>query len=257
MLERIGQLGGKLRAGRSRNDQIATDLRLYVRDHARVITARLTELEFALMDQAERHQDTPAPGMTHMQQAQPVLFAHHLLAYVEMFASDVSRLRDPDARAAVSPLGSGALAASHCPSIGRQWPRSSASPARLPTPWTPWATATSRSSSASPLALLGVHVSRLAEELVLWSTPEFSWVELDDAYSTGSSIMPQKKNPDVELARGKAGSLIGDLHRPADDPARACRSPTTAICRRTRSRSSTRSTPFCWCCRPWPGWSAR
>src|SRR5215469_18109033 len=115
LLERVGQLGGKLRAGRSRNDQIATDLRLYLRDHARVITARLTELELALIDQAERHKTAPAPGMTHMQHAQPVLLAHQLLAHVQAFARDASRLRDWDARAAVSPLGMGALAGSSLP----------------------------------------------------------------------------------------------------------------------------------------------
>src|SRR5215469_11763329 len=115
LLERLGQLGGKLRAGRSRNDQIATDLRLYLRDHVRIITARLTELELALIGQAERHQQTAVPGMTHLQHAQPVLLAHQLLAHVQAFARDASRLRDWDTRAAVSPLGSGALAGSSLP----------------------------------------------------------------------------------------------------------------------------------------------
>src|SRR5580693_5920978 len=190
LLERLGALGGKLRAGRSRNDQVATDLRLYLRDHARLIVSRLAELQTALIAQAEACGDTPAPGMTHLQHAQPVLFAHQLLAHVQAFARDVSRLRDWDRRAAVSPLGAGALAGSSLPVDPRQL-------------------ATEFGFAA---ALTGVHLSRLGEEIVLWSSQEFGWIEIDDAYATGSSIMPQKKNPDVaELARGKAGRLIGGL----------------------------------------------
>jgi len=212
LLERVGQLGGKLRAGRSRNDQIATDLRLYLRDHARVITARVTELELALIDQAERHKTTPAPGMTHMQHAQPVLLAHQLLAHVQAFARDASRLRDWDVRAAVSPLGSGALAGSSLPldpeAVAAELGFASAADNSMD--------AVSDRDFAAEFcfiaALLGVHMSRLGEEVVLWSTHEFSWAEIDDAYATGSSIMPQKKNPDVaELARGKSGRLIGGL----------------------------------------------
>jgi len=212
LLERVGQLGGKLRAGRSRNDQIATDLRLYLRDHVRVITARLTELELALIDQAERHLDTPAPGLTHMQHAQPVLLAHQLLAHVQGFARDASRLRDWDVRAAVSPLGSGALAGSSLPldpeAVATELGFASAADNSMD--------AVSDRDFAVEFcfiaALLGVHLSRLGEEVVLWSTHEFAWAEIDDAYATGSSIMPQKKNPDVaELARGKSGRLIGGL----------------------------------------------
>jgi argininosuccinate lyase len=212
LLERVGQLGGKLRAGRSRNDQIATDLRLYLRDHVRVITARLTELELALIDQAERHLATPAPGMTHMQHAQPVLLAHQLLAHVQAFARDASRLRDWDVRAAVSPLGSGALAGSSLPldpeAVAAELGFASAADNSMD--------AVSDRDFAAEFcfiaALLGVHLSRLGEEVVLWSTHEFAWAEIDDAYATGSSIMPQKKNPDVaELARGKSGRLIGGL----------------------------------------------
>jgi argininosuccinate lyase len=212
LLERVGSLGGKLRAGRSRNDQVATDLRLYLRDHARIITARLTELELSLIGQAERHAGTPAPGMTHLQHAQPVLLAHQLLAHVQAFARDASRLRDWDARASVSPLGAGALAGSSLPldpdAVAAELGFASAADNSMD--------AVSDRDFAAEFcfiaALLGVHLSRLGEEVVLWSTHEFGWAEIDDAYATGSSIMPQKKNPDVaELARGKAGRLIGGL----------------------------------------------
>jgi argininosuccinate lyase len=212
LLEQIGALGGKLRAGRSRNDQIATDLRLYLRDHARLVTARLVELEQALLAQAERHLGTPAPGMTHLQHAQPVLLAHHLLAHVQAFSRDASRMRDWDRRAAVSPLGAGALAGSSLAidpeAVAAELGFESAAENSMD--------AVSDRDFAAEFcfvaALLGVHLSRLGEEVVLWSSHEFGWAEIDDAYATGSSIMPQKKNPDVaELARGKAGRLIGDL----------------------------------------------
>jgi argininosuccinate lyase len=212
LLERVGQLGGKLRAGRSRNDQIATDLRLYLRDHARIITARLTELELALIEQAERHSGTPVPGMTHLQHAQPVLLSHQLLAHVQAFARDASRLRDWDARAAISPLGAGALAGSSLPldpdAVAAELGFARAADNSMD--------AVSDRDFAAEFcfiaALLGVHLSRLGEEVVLWASHEFGWVEIDDAFATGSSIMPQKKNPDVaELARGKAGRLIGNL----------------------------------------------
>jgi argininosuccinate lyase len=212
LLERLGSLGGKLRAGRSRNDQVATDLRLYLRDHVRLMVLRLAELESALVVQAEANEATEAPGFTHLQHAQPVLFAHHLLAYVSMFSRDVSRLRDWDLRAAVSPLGSGALAGSSLPvdPVG-----TAAELGFLAAASNSMDAVSDRDFVAEFLfcaALVGVHLSRLGEEVVLWSTREFGWVELDDAFSTGSSIMPQKKNPDVaELARGKAGRLIGHL----------------------------------------------
>jgi argininosuccinate lyase len=212
LLERVGQLGGKLRAGRSRNDQIATDLRLYLRDQVRSVAARLTELELALIGQAERHSATPAAGLTHLQHAQPVLLAHLLLAHVHAFARDASRLRDWDVRAAVSPLGMGALAGSSLPldpeAVAAELGFASAADNSID--------AVSDRDFAAEFcfiaALLGVHLSRLGEEIVLWSTREFGWIEIDDAFATGSSIMPQKKNPDVaELARGKAGRLIGNL----------------------------------------------
>ena len=212
LLERLGALGGKLRAGRSRNDQVATDLRLYLRDHARLIVSRLAELQTALITQAEACGDTPAPGMTHLQHAQPVLFAHQLLAHVQAFARDAARLRDWDKRAAVSPLGAGALAGSSLPID----PRAFAAELGFDSAAANSMDAVSDRDFAAEFcfaaALTGVHLSRLGEEVVLWSSAEFGWIEIDDAYATGSSIMPQKKNPDVaELARGKAGRLIGDL----------------------------------------------
>ncbi|HVF03996.1 MAG TPA: argininosuccinate lyase [Frankiaceae bacterium] len=212
LLERLGSLGGKLGAGRSRNDQVATDLRLYLRDHVRLIATRLAELESALLVQAETHRATVAPGFTHLQHAQPILFAHHLLAYVQMFSRDVSRLRDWDLRAGVSPLGAGALAGSSLP----------VDPVGTAVELGFYAASGNSMDAVSDrdfvaeflfcAALVGVHLSRLGEELVLWSTREFGWIDIDDAFATGSSIMPQKKNPDVaELARGKAGRLIGHL----------------------------------------------
>jgi argininosuccinate lyase len=212
LLERLGALGGKLRAGRSRNDQVATDLRLYLRDHVRRIVHAVADLETALIGQAERHPDVPMPGMTHLQHAQPVLLAHHLLAHVQALARDVDRLQDWDKRAAVSPLGSGALAGSSLPldpeavarELGFDRPAANSIDA-----------VSDRDFAAEFLfvaALLGVHLSRIGEEIILWATPEFGWARLDDAWSTGSSIMPQKKNPDIaELARGKSGRFIGNL----------------------------------------------
>ncbi|GIH22974.1 argininosuccinate lyase [Acrocarpospora phusangensis] len=212
LLERLGTLGGKLRAGRSRNDQIATDLRLYLRDHVRTIVSRLVELETALMSQAEQHADTAAPGMTHLQHAQPVSFGHQLLAHVHPLTRDIERLRDWDRRAAVSPLGSGALAGSSLPldpqAVAAELGFDAAAPNSMDA-------VADRDFAAEFLfcaAMIGIHLSRLGEEIVLWASQEFRWIEMDDAYSTGSSIMPQKKNPDVaELARGKSGRLIGSL----------------------------------------------
>jgi argininosuccinate lyase len=212
LLERVGSLGGKLRAGRSRNDQVATDLRLYLRDHVRLVTARLAELQTALLDQAELHLATPAPGMTHLQHAQPVLLAHQLLAHAWALARDVGRLRDWDRRAAVSPLGAGALAGSSLPLD----PEAVAAELGFDAAAANSMDAVSDRDFAAEFcfaaALAGVHASRLGEEIVLWTSQEFGWAEIDDAYATGSSIMPQKKNPDVaELARAKAGRLIGGL----------------------------------------------
>ena len=212
LLERVGALGGKLRAGRSRNDQVATDLRLFLRDAARLVAARVAELETALIGLAERHRGTAMPGMTHLQHAQPVLLAHHLLAHVHAFKRDVERFQDWDVRAALSPLGAGALAGSSLPLD----PAAVAAELGFRGPIDNSIDAVSDRDFVAEFcfvaALLGVHLSRLGEEICLWATTEFGWVELDDAYATGSSIMPQKKNPDVaELARGKSGRLIGNL----------------------------------------------
>ncbi|PZS33374.1 MAG: argininosuccinate lyase, partial [Pseudonocardiales bacterium] len=193
LLERLGDLGGKLRAGRSRNDQIATDLRMCLRDHVRRIVAELADLCGALIGQSREHVDTPAPGMTHLQHAQPVLFAHQLLAHVQAFLRDIDRLRDWDVRAAVCPLGSGALAGSALPLD----PAAVAAELGFDRPAANSIDAVSDRDFAAEFlfvaALIGVHLSRLGEEVVLWSSQEFGWIELDDAYSTGSSIMPQKK----------------------------------------------------------------
>jgi argininosuccinate lyase len=212
LLARLGPLGGKLRAGRSRNDQVATDFRLYLRDQARRIAADVVALQLALLDQAERHVDCPAPGFTHLQHAQPVSFGHELAKHVHALARDLDRFRDWDARAAVSPLGAGALAGSSLPLDPEKvaaelgFERAAANSIDA---------VSDRDFVAEFLfcvAMLGVHLSRLGEEYCLWASTEFGWVRLDDAYATGSSIMPQKKNPDVaELVRGKAGRLIGHL----------------------------------------------
>jgi argininosuccinate lyase len=212
LIERLGTLGGKLRAGRSRNDQIATDLRLYLREHARYVVSAVIAVETALIDQARRHPDVAMPGMTHLQHAQPVLLAHHLLAHVHALSRDVERLQDWDRRAAVSPLGSGALAGSSLPLD----PDAVAAELGFDRPAANSVDAVSDRDFAAEFlfvaALLGVHLSRIGEEIILWATPEFAWVRLHDAWSTGSSIMPQKKNPDVaELARGKSGRFIGNL----------------------------------------------
>jgi argininosuccinate lyase len=212
LLERLGALGGKLRAGRSRNDQVATDLRLYLRDHVRLIASRIAELESALIDQAAASGDVPAPGMTHLQHAQPVLFGHQLLAHVQALVRDVARLRDWDKRAAISPLGSGALAGSSLPVDPRLLADELGFDAAAANSMDAVSDRDFAAEFCFDAALIGVHLSRLGEEIVLWSSQEFGWIEIDDAYATGSSIMPQKKNPDVaELARGKAGRLIGGL----------------------------------------------
>jgi argininosuccinate lyase len=212
LLERLGALGGKLRAGRSRNDQVATDLRMYMRDHARGVAGRVVELADALVELASSHVDTPAPGMTHLQPAQPVSFGHHLLAHVQPLLRDLDRLRDWDRRAAVSPLGSGALAGSSLPLDPVQVARELGFTAAAPNSIDAVADRDFVAEFLFAAALIGIHLSRLGEEFVIWTTPSFGWIELDDAYATGSSIMPQKKNPDIaELARGKSGRLVGSL----------------------------------------------
>ncbi len=213
LIERAGpELGGALRAGRSRNDQVATLFRMWLRDAARRVAAGTLDVIDALLDQAQGHPDAPMPGRTHLQHAQPVLLAHHLGAHVQALLRDVERLRDWDARAAVSPYGSGALAGS---SLGLD-PAAVAAELGFDAPVENSIDGTASrdfaAEAAFVLAMLAVDLSRIAEEIILWATAEFGYVTLDDAWSTGSSIMPQKKNPDVaELARGKAGRLIGNL----------------------------------------------
>jgi argininosuccinate lyase len=213
LIERAGPaLGGKLRAGRSRNDQIATLVRMYLREQARELSAGVLDLVDALVGQAAAHPDAPMPGRTHMQHAQPVLLAHHLLAHVWPLLRDVERWVDWDRRAAHSPYGSGALAGS---SLGLD-PAAVAADLGFDGPVENSIDGTASRDVVAEFAfvgaMVGVDLSRLAEDVVIWATHEFGFVRLDDAFSTGSSIMPQKKNPDVaELARGKAGRMIGDL----------------------------------------------
>ncbi|MGQ0630507.1 MAG: argininosuccinate lyase [Sporichthyaceae bacterium] len=213
LIEAVGsELGGRLRAGRSRNDQVATLFRMYLRDAARRIAGLLVDLQEALVAQAEAHAGVAMPGRTHLQHAQPVLLSHHLLAHVHAIGRDVDRLRDWDVRAAVSPYGSGALAGSSLGLDPEQVAAELGFDASVANSIDGTASRDFAAEAAFVFAMIGIDLSRLAEEVILWATKEFSFVTLDDAYSTGSSIMPQKKNPDVaELARGKAGRMLGNL----------------------------------------------
>ncbi|OFI38453.1 argininosuccinate lyase [Arthrobacter sp. SW1] len=212
LIERMGPTGGKIRAGRSRNDQAANDLRLYMRDKVRGVSALIVELAEALAGQAEKHLHTPVPGFTHLQSAQPVVFGHQLLAHAQPLLRDLHRFQDWDRRAAVSPLGAAALAGSTF----------------ALTPETAALEQGYESSAENSIDAVGsrdaaieflfvcsltlIDISRLCEEIISWASQQFRWIRMDDAYCTGSSIMPQKKNPDIaELARGKAGRVLGDL----------------------------------------------
>jgi argininosuccinate lyase len=212
LTEKLGDIGGSLRAGRSRNDQVTTDLRLYAIDHMLEIASQILLLQKALIAKADEYGDASAPGFTHLQHAQPVIFGHEISKHAHAFARDLDRINDWLARASVSPLGSGALAGSSLPLAPEKT-----------------AAALGFNSSAANsidgvsdrdyvaealfiLAMVGSHLSRIGEEWCIWATTEFGWAQVADAYSTGSSIMPQKKNPDMaELARGKAGRLVGNL----------------------------------------------
>ncbi len=212
LTEKIGDIGKKLHTGRSRNDQVATDLRLFVRDAIDEIAAQLTRLQSGLAELAEREADTIMPGFTHLQVAQPITFGHHLLAWFEMVDRDYSRLMDCRARLNVSPLGAAALAGTTYP-IDR---RMTAQDLGFTRPATNSLDAVSDRDFAIEFAaaasLLMIHYSRWSEELVLWSSSAFNFISLPDRFCTGSSIMPQKKNPDVpELIRGKAGRVSGHL----------------------------------------------
>jgi len=212
LTNKIGEVGKKLHTARSRNDQVALDVRLYLRDEIKEIRKLLLHMIFTLTELASQHTETIMPGYTHLQRAQPVTLAHHLLAYVEMLRRDVERLDDCSKRVDVMPLGSGALAGTGFPldreMVARQLGFSQITRNSLDG-------VSDRDYAiefASFASILMMHLSRLAEELILWSSSEFSFVELDDAFSTGSSIMPQKKNPDLaELVRGKTGRVYGDL----------------------------------------------
>ncbi|MGU3294818.1 argininosuccinate lyase [Williamsia sp. M5A3_1d] len=213
LIERVGaDVGGRLRAGRSRNDQVATLFRMWLRDAVRRVAEGVLDVAAALVEQAQRYPDVAVPGKTHLQAAQPVLLAHHLLAHAHPLLRDVDRLVDLDRRAAVSPYGSGALAGS---SLGLD-PDAIATDLGFDSAAENSIDATASRDFAAEgafvLAMIGVDLSRLAEDVILWTTSEFGYATLADAWSTGSSIMPQKKNPDVaELARGKSGRLIGNL----------------------------------------------
>ena len=213
LIDRVGpDLGGRLRAGRSRNDQVATLFRMWLRDAVRRVAAGVFEVVGALAGQAAAHPSAIMPGKTHLQSAQPILLAHHLLAHAHPLLRDVDRIVDFDQRAAVSPYGSGALAGS---SLGLD-PDAIAHDLGFAAAADNSVDATAArdfaAEAAFVLAMIGVDLSRLAEDIILWSSTEFGYVTLHDSWSTGSSIMPQKKNPDIaELARGKSGRLIGNL----------------------------------------------
>jgi argininosuccinate lyase len=213
LIDRVGDdLGGRLRAGRSRNDQVATLFRMWLRDAIKVVGNGVLDVAAALAGQAAAHPTAIMPGKTHLQSAQPVLLAHHLLAHAHPLLRDADRLLDLDKRAAVSPYGSGALAGS---SLGLS-PDAIAADLGFTAAADNSIDATSSrdfaAEAAFVFAMIAVDLSRLSEDIILWSTTEFGYVKLHDSWSTGSSIMPQKKNPDIaELARGKSGRLIGNL----------------------------------------------
>jgi argininosuccinate lyase len=212
LTQKLGAVGGSLRAGRSRNDQVTTDLRLYSIDHMLQLAALLVELQTSILDKAAEYVDAPSPGFTHIQHAQPVSFGHELAKHAHAFARDVDRINDWLLRSSVSSLGAGALAGS---SLSLD-PEFTAKDLGFERSFQNSIDAVSdRDYVAEALficAMVGNHLSRIGEEWSLWASTEFSWAKVSDAYSTGSSIMPQKKNPDVaELARGKSGRLVGNL----------------------------------------------
>ncbi|MDF2667936.1 MAG: argininosuccinate lyase [Paenibacillus sp.] len=212
LIEDVGPVGGKLHTGRSRNDQVATDMHLYLRKRVVEFVGLLSKLQESLLTQAKANLDTIVPGYTHLQRAQPILFAHHLMAYVSMFGRDAERLQDSYKRINMLPLGAGALAGTTFP-IDRHYVASQLGFDRV------YENSLDAVSDRdfiveflSNASMIMMHLSRFCEELVLWSSTEFQFVELDDAFCTGSSIMPQKKNPDVaELVRGKTGRVYGNL----------------------------------------------
>jgi argininosuccinate lyase len=212
LISRIGDAGKKLHTGRSRNDQVALDIRLYLRDEIKEIKGMLISLENTIIEIAEKNLDTIMPGYTHLQRAQPITLAHHVMAYFQMFRRDIERLNDCMKRLNIMPLGSGALAATTYPldryMVSLELGFDDITENSLDG-------VSDRDFAielASCLSITMMHLSRFSEELILWSSHEFAFIEMDDAYSTGSSIMPQKKNPDVaELVRGKTGRVYGSL----------------------------------------------
>lgn len=212
LIERIGDTGKKLHTGRSRNDQVALDIRMYVKDEIKTVSGMISNLLSAIVTMAEENEDTIMPGYTHLQKAQPITYAHYLMAYFQMFRRDYERLQDVYKRTDVMPLGSGALAGTTFP-LDREFVKELLG----------FSAITENSLDGvsdrdfaiellSALSILSMHLSRMSEEMILFNSHEFSYIEMDDAFSTGSSIMPQKKNPDIaELVRGKTGRVYGDL----------------------------------------------
>jgi len=214
LTEKVGPVGGKVHTGRSRNDQIALDMRLWIRAEIDTIQAAIRAVQAAFLEQAERHRDCPMPGYTHLQRAQPIVLAHHLLAYFFMLQRDRGRFADARRRLDVLPLGAGALAGTTVPLDRHALARDLGFAAPSPNSMDAVSDRDFAVEFCAAAAILAMHLSRLSEELVLWASAEFGFVELPDAYATGSSIMPQKKNPDIaELVRGKTGRVYGNLVR--------------------------------------------
>ena len=212
LTRRIGDAGAKLHTARSRNDQVALDLRLYLRDACDSLQLALAEMQRALLDLAARHREVVIPGYTHLQRAQPVFFAHHLLAYVEMFHRDRDRVGDARRRIDVLPLGAGALAGSTILLDRELIARELGFPAVTQNSMDAVSDRDFAVELLAALALIAVHLSRLSEDVILWASSEFRFITISDAFTTGSSLMPQKKNPDIaELTRGKTGRVIGAL----------------------------------------------
>ncbi len=212
LTKRIGDAGAKLHTARSRNDQIALDIRLYLRDECDALVGLLRDLQRALVGLAGRHKDVVIPGYTHLQRAQPVFFAHHLLAYVEMFDRDLGRIVDCRKRINVLPLGSGAIAGSTIVLDRKLVAKLLGFPAVTQNSMDAVSDRDFAVELLAALALVATHLSRLSEDVILWASSEFKFITISDAYTTGSSLMPQKKNPDVaELTRGKTGRVIGNL----------------------------------------------
>jgi argininosuccinate lyase len=212
LTEKLGDIGGSLRAGRSRNDQVTTDLRLYAIDHMLEVATQILDLQRALIAKANEYGDAPAPGFTHLQHAQPILFGHEIAKHAHAFARDLDRINDWLVRSSVSPLGSGALAGSSLPLSPEKTAKALGFNASAANSIDGVSDRDYVAEALFILAMVGSHLSRIGEEWCIWATTEFGWARVADAYSTGSSIMPQKKNPDMaELARGKAGRLVGNL----------------------------------------------